>query len=61
VSTSWENDRYYPLVYVICSIFGFINRIQNYKSPNKPIFWLHVVHSLTYPLIGGLNAMVYVL
>jgi hypothetical protein len=50
--------KWYPLVYLFCFIFGLINRVQNSRFPNKPVFTLYLLHSLTYPLVGGLNAVV---
>eukprot|EP00911_Craspedida_sp_UC1_P000204 UC1_evm1s154 len=51
--------RFYPLVYLLCSIFGLVNRIQNAASPGTPIFALYLLHSLTAPMQGLLNALVY--
>ena len=51
--------KWYPLVYLLCAIFPFINRVQNWAQPDKPQFWLFVMHSITYPLVGLLNALVY--
>lgn len=51
--------RWYPLVYLACAIFPFINRVQNWAEPLKPQFWLYVMHGITYPLVGFLNALVY--
>ncbi|XP_070537843.1 cyclic AMP receptor-like protein A isoform X2 [Ptychodera flava] len=48
----------YPFIYLIISIFPLINRIQNAVS-NDPIFALVILHALTSPLQGAVNAIVY--
>ncbi|XP_077988029.1 cyclic AMP receptor-like protein A isoform X2 [Glandiceps talaboti] len=49
----------YPFIYLLISIFPLINRIQNAVSHNNPIFVLVLLHALTSPLQGAINAIVY--
>nr|KAG5692319.1 hypothetical protein BaRGS_009529 [Batillaria attramentaria] len=51
--------RLYPFVYLAVSIFPLINRIQNAFDPEDQIFWLVVIASLSAPLHGALNALVF--
>nr|XP_006816465.1 PREDICTED: cyclic AMP receptor-like protein A-like isoform X2 [Saccoglossus kowalevskii] len=48
----------YPFIYLIISIFPLINRIQNAIS-HDPIFAFVLLHALTSPLQGAINAIVY--
>lgn len=48
----------YPLVYLAISIFPLINRIQNAVN-HQPIFALWVLHVLSSPLHGAVNAIVF--
>ncbi|XP_071511766.1 cyclic AMP receptor-like protein A [Diadema antillarum] len=51
--------RAYPFIYLVLSIFPLINRIQNAVSPNNPIFALYLLHAMSDPLVGFVNAIVY--
>ncbi|KAK6167290.1 hypothetical protein SNE40_021357 [Patella caerulea] len=51
--------RYYPFVYLAVSIFPLINRIQNAISPDYHLFWLVLLASISAPLHGALNAVVF--
>jgi len=48
---------WYPVVLVICYIFGTINRIQNIFSP--PIYEIVILHALFQSSQGIGNAIVY--
>jgi hypothetical protein len=50
--------RGYPFVYLAVSVFPLINRIQNSIS-EEPMFELVLLHVLTSPLQGFLNAVVF--
>ncbi|XP_022093839.1 cyclic AMP receptor-like protein A isoform X1 [Acanthaster planci] len=49
----------YPFIYLALSVFPLINRIQNAANPGNPIFALVILHALTSPLQGLVNAVVY--
>ncbi|XP_038050471.1 cyclic AMP receptor-like protein A isoform X2 [Patiria miniata] len=49
----------YPFIYLALSVFPLINRIQNAANPGHPIFALVILHALTSPLQGLVNAVVY--
>ncbi|ORX48978.1 hypothetical protein BCR36DRAFT_328797 [Piromyces finnis] len=49
----------YLLVLFLTWIWGTINRIQNIKSPDHPIFILYLLHGIFTPLQGFLNSIVY--
>lgn len=54
--------RLYPIVYLLANFFPLINRIQNASSSGRhdnPVFVLTLLHALTNPLQGALNALVY--
>jgi hypothetical protein len=51
--------KLYPFVYLLLSIFPAFNRIQNWMSPGQPHFWLYVLHSLSSPMLGFMNAAIY--
>lgn len=51
--------RLYPIIYLVCSIFGLINRIQNAANPGNPVFGLAILHAIFAPLQGVLNAVAY--
>jgi len=48
---------YYPLVLVICYIFGTISRIQQLFGP--PVYGLVILHTIGMSSQGTLNAIVY--
>jgi len=49
----------YPLVFFLMWLPFFINRAQNAADPGQPSFGLFFFTSLTSPLQGALNAVVY--
>ncbi|XP_072036842.1 uncharacterized protein [Amphiura filiformis] len=49
----------YPCIYMVLSTFSLINRIQNAVAPDHPVFALVVLHAMTIPMIGAINALVY--
>ncbi|XP_071798279.1 cyclic AMP receptor-like protein A isoform X1 [Asterias amurensis] len=49
----------YPFIYLALSVFPLINRIQNAAKPGQPVFALVILHALTSPLQGLVNAVVY--
>ncbi|XP_066267695.1 cyclic AMP receptor-like protein A [Branchiostoma lanceolatum] len=51
--------RAYPFIYLALSIFPLVHRIQNAISPDNTVFALVVLHALTSPLQGMVNAIVY--
>ncbi|EGD79688.1 hypothetical protein PTSG_10672 [Salpingoeca rosetta] len=51
--------KWYPVVYVVVSVFSVINRIQNAVHPSHPVYALYLLHSLSSPLQGLFNAAVY--
>ncbi|XP_065178990.1 cyclic AMP receptor-like protein A [Sycon ciliatum] len=52
--------KYYPLVYLIISLFPTINRIQNAVTPGESyVYPLLILHTLFSPLQGFLNAIVF--
>lgn len=51
--------KWYPLVYTVCMIFPTINRIQNAAHPDSPIFPLLLLHSISSPLQGLINSVIY--
>lgn len=51
--------KYYPVVYLLLSVFPLVNRIQNAADPNQPVFVLLLLHSMTSPLQSFMNALVY--
>eukprot|EP00055_Hartaetosiga_balthica_P009730 m.39534 g.39534 ORF g.39534 m.39534 type:complete len:317 (+) comp6870_c0_seq4:120-1070(+) len=51
--------RWYPVVYVVLSLFALVNRIQNAASPHHPILGLYILHALSTPLQGLFNSIVY--
>ncbi|XP_065840851.1 cyclic AMP receptor-like protein A [Oscarella lobularis] len=54
--------RIYPFVYLALNVFPLINRIQNAASKgdkDNPIFALALLHALSSPLQGALNAIVF--
>ncbi|XP_062521380.1 cyclic AMP receptor-like protein A [Corticium candelabrum] len=54
--------RLYPLAYFVANLFPLVNRIQNAASSgthDNPIFTLALLHALTAPLQGLLNAVAY--
>eukprot|EP00039_Didymoeca_costata_P013757 m.214217 g.214217 ORF g.214217 m.214217 type:complete len:319 (+) comp15865_c0_seq65:382-1338(+) len=51
---------YYPIVYLLLSIFPLINRVQNAANPDTPVFWLYVLHTISSPLQGFCNVLVYI-
>ncbi|XP_060069964.1 cyclic AMP receptor-like protein A [Ylistrum balloti] len=51
--------RFYPLVYLVINIIPLINRIQNAIHEDKPVFGLILGQSITAPLQGALNAMIF--
>ncbi|CAB3992689.1 cyclic AMP receptor A [Paramuricea clavata] len=50
--------RAYPVVYMALAIFPSINRIQN-AYDKHPWFWLLLLHTMTSPLNGAINALVF--
>eukprot|EP00051_Salpingoeca_urceolata_P004823 m.67929 g.67929 ORF g.67929 m.67929 type:complete len:308 (-) comp13870_c0_seq3:237-1160(-) len=54
-----EPLRFYPVVYILTATFPVINRIQNAANPCDPVFALFLLHSLSAPMMGMLNAVVY--
>uniref|UniRef100_A0A7S2TMP9 G-protein coupled receptors family 2 profile 2 domain-containing protein n=1 Tax=Lotharella oceanica TaxID=641309 RepID=A0A7S2TMP9_9EUKA len=48
---------YYPLVLVVCYIFGTISRIQQIFGP--PVYGLVILHTIGMSSQGTLNALVY--
>ncbi|KAL8616226.1 hypothetical protein ACOMHN_058343 [Nucella lapillus] len=51
--------RFYPFVYLLVSIFPLVNRINNAINPGHDVFWLVVMASLSAPLHGVMNAIVF--
>ena len=51
--------RYYPVAYLLVSVFGVANRIQNAIAPASPVLALFVLHSLTFPLQGMIYSLIY--
>eukprot|EP00041_Stephanoeca_diplocostata_P000801 m.17027 g.17027 ORF g.17027 m.17027 type:complete len:350 (+) comp11117_c0_seq4:237-1286(+) len=51
--------KYYPVVYLLLSVFPLVNRIQNAADPTQPVFALLLLHSMTSPLQSFMNALVY--
>ncbi|CAE1269103.1 GCR1 [Acanthosepion pharaonis] len=51
--------RGYPFVYLAVSIFPLIYRIQNAVSTGNPVFTLVLLASISSPLHGALNAIVF--
>eukprot|EP00035_Acanthoeca_spectabilis_P004100 m.98768 g.98768 ORF g.98768 m.98768 type:complete len:336 (+) comp12442_c0_seq4:128-1135(+) len=51
--------KWYPLVYMACMVFPTVNRIQNAASPDQPVFSLLLLHSLSSPLQGLINSVIY--
>ncbi|XP_072032946.1 cyclic AMP receptor-like protein A isoform X2 [Amphiura filiformis] len=49
----------YPFIYLALSVFPLINRIQNAANPGNPVFALVLLHALSSPLVGAVNAVVY--
>eukprot|EP01125_Pyxidicula_operculata_P006769 TRINITY_DN2323_c0_g1_i1.p1 TRINITY_DN2323_c0_g1~~TRINITY_DN2323_c0_g1_i1.p1 ORF type:complete len:358 (-),score=69.66 TRINITY_DN2323_c0_g1_i1:134-1207(-) len=48
----------YPIIFVGCYLFSIINRIYDWASPQDS-FALYLLESLTTPLVGFVNALVY--
>ena len=51
--------KWYPIVYTLCMIFPTVNRIQNAANPGDPVFALTLLHSISSPLQGLINSVVY--
>ncbi|XP_064638750.1 cyclic AMP receptor-like protein A isoform X2 [Lineus longissimus] len=51
--------RAYPFVYLSLSIFPLVNRIQNAINPHNPVFPLVLLHAMSTPLQGAINAVVF--
>ncbi|KAK3589962.1 hypothetical protein CHS0354_034987 [Potamilus streckersoni] len=51
--------RAYPFVYLAVTIFPLVNRIQNAIDPSHAVFPLVLLASITVPLHGALNALVF--
>lgn len=51
--------KWYPSVYLLVSIFPFINRLHNAFYPQAPSFSLTLLHVLSAPLHGLANAFVF--
>ncbi|KAJ8038413.1 Cyclic AMP receptor-like protein A [Holothuria leucospilota] len=52
--------KIYPLIYMILFIFPLINRLQNAISKSsEPIFAITLLHAVSSPLHGFINAVVY--
>lgn len=51
--------RAYPFVYLAATFFPLINRIQNATDVNHPVFALVLLASISAPLHGALNAIVF--
>lgn len=49
----------YITVFVFGHMWGFINRTQNWCSPNEPIFGLYIMHAIFSPLQGALDSFLY--
>ncbi|XP_074657703.1 cyclic AMP receptor-like protein A isoform X1 [Tubulanus polymorphus] len=49
----------YPCVYLVCSSFSLINRIQNAVNPGNPVFALVLLQAIFSPVQGMLNAIVF--
>jgi len=49
----------YPVIFFIVYVFSIINRIYDWASPDDS-FPLYVLESLTTPMIGFINAIVYI-
>lgn len=50
----------YPIVYLLVSVFPLVNRIQN-GIADEPSFAIVVLHAISSPLQGALNAVVFAL
>ena len=51
--------RYYLLVFCCCTAASVVNRAQNFFAPSSPSFPLYLLQSVTQPLLGLGNALVY--
>jgi len=49
----------FVISFIICSIWGVINRIQNWLAPESPVFLLYAFQAFFSPLNGFFNAIVY--
>ena len=52
---------WYPFIYFLLNIIPLINRIHNLVHPDNPELALWILTALTYPLTGGLIAVVFTL
>jgi len=55
-----QSIKYYPLLYLVVSIFPMINRIQNALDPLHPIVALYVLQAIFAPAQGLFFAMYFV-
>lgn len=51
----------YPVIFFLLSIPPLINRIQSLANPRNPELALWYIAAMSFPLSGGLIAVVYVL
>ncbi|TRY88195.1 hypothetical protein DNTS_026889 [Danionella cerebrum] len=51
--------KWYPSVYLLVSLFPLINRLHNAAFPKDPVFSLTLLHVLSAPLHGFVNAFVF--
>ncbi|KAK7090253.1 cyclic AMP receptor-like protein A isoform X2 [Littorina saxatilis] len=51
--------QFYPFVYLIVSVFPLINRINSAVNPGHDKLWMVVAASISAPLHGVLNAIVF--
>jgi hypothetical protein len=51
--------KWYPIILIVCWIFGTIGRIYNFTSPREPAVWLTILAVFFGAINGLLNAIVY--
>ncbi len=51
--------KLYETVYIFVVVDIIFNRIQNAVNPGNPVFALVLLHALSSPLVGAVNAVVY--
>jgi len=50
----------YPLIFIFVWLIAFINRVQQYVNPEKPVFVLWILNVITVPLQGVLNGIAFI-
>jgi hypothetical protein len=51
--------KFYPMILIVCWIFGTINRVYLFVAPNDPQAWLTILHVFFGSINGLFNAIVY--